>query len=193
MELNLEKVIYYINISNEYDPQFKLDPHKCVSVIRLLIRKNSYEQSIELIDSLGRYDVVPNYMYRRVRDLLIDGYSLLSFEQFQILIKKLFENNYLDPSSIVLSLIVRKAYHDHGPLYAFEVIKNLMIQYNNLVGMFPIIRKLLRDDCTEELKQVEKEKLMERLMKNCVLGVDQNRKDSFSNLCIRTIGICSDS
>lgn len=156
MELNLEKVISYINLSNEYDPQFKLDPHKCVSVIRLLIRKNSYDQAIELIDSLGRYDVVPNYMYRRVRDLLIDGYSLLSFEQFQILVKKLFENNYLDPSSIVLSLIVRKAYHDHGPMYAFEVIKSLLVQYNNLVGMFPIIRKLLRDDCTEELKQVER-------------------------------------
>lgn len=93
-------------------------------------------------------------MYRRVRDLLIDAYSLLSFEQFQTLVNKLFDNNYVDPSSIVLSLIVRKAYHDHGPLYAFEIIKSLLIQWNNLVGMFPIIRKLLRDDCTEELKQV---------------------------------------
>lgn len=154
VELNLEKVIHYITLSNEYDPQFKLDPHKCVSVIRLLIRKNSYDQAIELINSLGRYDVVPNYMYRRVRDLLIDAYSLLTFEQFQTLVNKLFENNYVDPSSIVLSLIVRKAYHDHGPLYAFEIIKGLLVQWNNLVGMFPIIRKLLRDDCTEELKQV---------------------------------------
>jgi len=94
-------------------------------------------------------------MYRRVRDLLIDSYSLLNFEQFQHLVNKLFQNNYVEPSSIVLSLIVRKSYHDNGPLQAFETIKNLLIQWNNLVGMFPIIRKLLRDDCTEELKQVK--------------------------------------
>jgi pentatricopeptide repeat protein len=154
VELNLDKVLSYINLSNEFDPKFKLDPHKCVSVIRLFIRKNSFDKAIELIDSLGRYDIVPNYMYRRVRDLLIDAYSALNFEQFQYLVNKLFENNYVDPSSIVLSLIVRKSYHDNGPLQAFETIKTLLIQWNNLVGMFPIIRKLLRDDCTEELKQV---------------------------------------
>jgi len=154
VELNLDKVIYYINLSNEIDPKFKLDPHKCVSVIRLLIHKNSFDKAIELIDSLGRYDVVPNYMYRRVRDLLLDAYSLVNFEQFQNLVNKLLTNNYLDPSAIVLSLIVRKSYQDNGPLQAFETIKNIFVQYNNLVGMFPIIRKLLRDDCTEELKQV---------------------------------------
>ncbi len=154
MELNLDKVLSYINLSNEFDPKFKLDPHKCVSVIRLFIRKNSFDKAIELINSLGRYDIVPNYMYRRVRDLLIDAYSILNFEQFQYLVNKLFSNNYIDPSSIVLSLIVRKSYHDNGPLQAFETIKTLLIQWNNLVGMFPIIRKLLRDDCTEELKQV---------------------------------------
>lgn len=155
VELNLDKVIYYINLSNEIDPKFKLDPHKCVSVIRLLIRKNSFTKAIELIDSLGRFDTIPNYMYRRVRDLLIDAYSLLNFEEFHQLINKLFENKYVEPSSIVLSLIVRKSYSDHGPLQAFETIKNLLVQWNNLVGMFPIIRKLLRDDCTEELKQVK--------------------------------------
>jgi len=109
---------------------------------------------MELIGSLGRFDVIPNYMYRRVRDLLIDAYFLLNFEEFYQLIKKLFEYNYVEPSSIVLSLIVRKSYHDNGPLQAFETIKSLFVQWNNLVGMFPIIRKLLRDDCTEELKQV---------------------------------------
>jgi len=155
VELNLDKVIYYINLLNEIDPKFKLDPHKCVSVIRLLIRKNSFDKAIELINSLGRYDIVPNYMYRRVRDLLVDAYSLLNFEQFQYLVNKLFENNYVEPSSIVLSLIVRKSYNDNGPLQAFETIKSILIEWNNPVGMFPIIRKLLRDDCTEELKQVK--------------------------------------
>lgn len=152
--MNLDKVVFYTNLSNELDPNFKLDPHKCVSVIRLLIRKNSFDKAMELIDSLGRYDIVPNYMYRRVRDLLIDSYLLLNFEQFERLVQKLFENNYVEPSSIVLSLIVRKSYHDHGPLRAFETIKNLLVKFNNLVGMFPIVRKLLRDDCTEELKHV---------------------------------------
>jgi hypothetical protein len=154
VDLNLDKVIEYISLSNEIDPKFKLDPHKCVSVIRLLIRKNSFNKAIELIDSLGRYDVVPNYMYRRVRDLLFDAYSLLNSEQFQSLVNKLLENNYADPSSTVLSLVVRKSYQDNGPLQAFETIKYILVHYNNLVGMFPIIRKLLRDDCTEELKQV---------------------------------------
>ncbi|CAF1058055.1 unnamed protein product [Rotaria sordida] len=154
VELNLNKVIHYIRLSNDIDPKFKLDPHKCVSVIRLLIRKNSFNKAIELIDSLGCYDTVPNYMYRRVRDLLLDAYLLINFEQFQYLVNKLLKNKYVDPSSIVLSLIVRKSYQDHGPLHAFETIKSILIQWNNLVGMFPIIRKLLRDDCTEELKQV---------------------------------------
>ncbi|CAF1247619.1 unnamed protein product [Adineta steineri] len=154
VELNLDKVLFYINLSNEIDRKFKLDPHKCVSVIRLLIRKNSFDKAIELIDSLGQYDVVPNYMYRRIRDLLLDAYILLNFEQFQNLVNKLLKNNYVDPSSTVLSLIVRKSYQDNGPLQAFETIKNILVQWNNLVGMFPIIRKLLRDDCTEELKQV---------------------------------------
>ncbi|CAF4265213.1 unnamed protein product [Rotaria sp. Silwood2] len=154
VELNLDKVIHYISLSNDIDPKFKLDPHKCVSVIRLLIRKNSFNKAIELMDSLGGYDVVPNYMYRRVRDLLLDAYSLTNFKQFQYLVNKLLKNKYVDPSSIVLSLIVRKSYQDHGPLHAFETIKTILVQWNNLVGMFPIIRKLLRDDCTEELKQV---------------------------------------
>lgn len=147
-------MIAYINLSHEFDPKFKLDPHKCVSVIRLLIRKNAFDKAMELVNSLGRYDVVPNYMYRRVRDLLIDSYLLLNFKQFEKLVQKLFDNNYVEPSSIVLSLIVRKSYHDHGPLRAFETIKHLLVQFNNLVGMFPIVRKLLRDDCTEELKHV---------------------------------------
>ncbi|CAF4368981.1 unnamed protein product, partial [Adineta steineri] len=82
------------------------------------------------------------------------AYILLNFEQFQNLVNKLLKNNYVDPSSTVLSLIVRKSYQDNGPLQAFETIKNILVQWNNLVGMFPIIRKLLRDDCTEELKQV---------------------------------------
>ena len=147
-------MISYINLSNEIDPNFKLDPHKCVSVIRLLIRKDSFPKAIELIDSLGRYEIVPNYMYRRVRDLLLDSFSLLKFEQFEHLVNKLLENNYVDPSSTVLSLVVRKSYEDQGPLQAFETIKSILVQRNNLVGMFPIIRKLLRDDCSEELKQV---------------------------------------
>lgn len=147
-------MISYINLSNEIDPNFKLDPHKCVSVIRLLIRKDSFSKAIELIDSLGRYETVPNYMYRRVRDLLLDSFTLLKFEQFEHLVNKLLEKNYVDPSSTVLSLVVRKSYEDQGPLQAFETIKSILVQRNNLVGMFPIIRKLLRDDCSEELKQV---------------------------------------
>ncbi|CAF2111137.1 unnamed protein product [Rotaria magnacalcarata] len=154
VELNLDKVVHYISLSNQIDPKFKLDPHKCVSVIRLLIRKNAFNKAIELIDSLGGYDIVPNYMYRRVRDLLLDSYSFNNFEQFQSLVNKLLKNKYVDPSSAVLSLIVRKSYQDNGPLPAFETIKHILVQWNNLVGMFPIIRKLLRDDCTEELKQV---------------------------------------
>ncbi|CAM4940877.1 unnamed protein product [Rotaria socialis] len=154
VELNLDKVIHYISLSDQIDPKFKLDPHKCVSVIRLLIRKNKFDKAIELIDSLGGYDIVPNYMYRRVRDLLLDSYSFNNFEQFQSLVNKLLKNKYVDPSSIVLSLIVRKSYRDNGPLPAFETIKHILVQWNNLVGVFPIIRKLLRDDCTEELKQV---------------------------------------
>lgn len=94
-------------------------------------------------------------MYRRVRDLLLDAYSLLNFEQFQYLVNSLLKNKYVDPSSTVLSFIVRKSYQDNGPLQAFETIKTILVQWNNLVGMFPIIRKLLRDDCTEELKQVQ--------------------------------------
>jgi hypothetical protein len=94
-------------------------------------------------------------MYRRVRDLLFDAYVLLNFQQFEYLVNKLLKNNYVDPSSTVLSLIVRKSYQDNGPLQAFETIKNILIEWNNLIGMFPIIRKLLRDDCTEELKQVK--------------------------------------
>ena len=147
-------MISYINLSNEIDPNFKLDPHKCVSVIRLLIRKGSFEKAIELLDSLGRYEKVPNYMYRRVRDLLIDAFNALPFDQFDQLVEKLLTNNYVDPSSIVLSLIVRKAFADRGPLFAFETLKTLLVQWNNLVAFFPIIRKLLRDDCSEELKQI---------------------------------------
>ena len=79
----------------------------------------------------------------------------LIFQQFEYLVNKLLKNNYVDPSSTVLSLIVRKSYQDNGPLQAFETIKSILIEWNNLVGMFPIIRKLLRDDCTEELKQVK--------------------------------------
>ncbi|UJR20772.1 hypothetical protein I4U23_023887 [Adineta vaga] len=154
VELDLEKVIYYINLSNEISPKFKLDPHKSISVVRLLIHRHSFTKAIELLNSLGRYDTVPNYMYRRVRDLLLDAYGTLSFDEFQELVNKLIEYNYVDPSSIVLSLIVRKSYQENGPLQAFETIKSLLVRYNNLVGIFPIIRKLLRDDCTEELKQV---------------------------------------
>ena len=152
---NLDKVIQYIGLKNDMDPNFKLDPHKCVSVISLLIRKHSFDQAIEFIDSVGCFDVIPNYMYRRVRDLLFDVYSLLKFEQFEYLANKLLRNSYIEPSSIILSLIVRKSYQDHGPLQAFETIKKIFVQWNNLVATFPVIRKLLRDDCTEELKQVE--------------------------------------
>lgn len=147
--------MHFINLSNEIDPNFKLDPHKCVSVIRLLIRKDSFNKAMELIESLGRYENVPNYMYRRVRDLLIDAFTLLKFDQFNELVQKLLKNNYVDPSSTVLSLIVRKSSEDLGPLHAFETLKAILVQWNNLVGMFPIIRKLLRDDCSEELKQVD--------------------------------------
>jgi hypothetical protein len=135
---------------------------------------------MELIDALGRYDTVPNYMYRRVRDLLIDAYSLLNFEQFQNLVNKLFQNNYVEPSSIVLSLIVRKSYHDNGPLQAFETIKHILIQWNNLVGMFPIIRKLLRDDCTEELKQVNT--ATNKIGMKFFLGINQNWSISYADL-----------
>jgi hypothetical protein len=154
VELNVDKVIDYIKLSSEIDPKFKLDPHKCVSVVRLLIRRNSFEKAMGLIDSLGRHETVPNYMFRRVRDLLLDAYSFLTFEQFQQLTNKLLENNYVDPSSVVLSLIVRKSFQENGPLQAFETVTSILVRWNNLVGTFPIIRKLLRDDCTEELKQV---------------------------------------
>jgi len=157
-----------------------------VSVIRLLIHKNSFDKAIELIDSLGRYDVVPNYMYRRVRDLLLDAYSLVNFEQFQCLVNKLLTNNYLDPSSIVLSLIVRKSYQDNGPLQAFETIKNIFVQYNNLVGMFPIIRKLLRDDCTEELKQVNTSQVVHRIgFYNITFSVKRRRTNNALLRCLR--------
>jgi hypothetical protein len=66
--------------------------------------------------------------YRYVRDLLLDVYSLLNFQQFQYLVNKLFQNNYVELSLIVLSLILRKSYHDNGPLQAFETIKNLLTQ-----------------------------------------------------------------
>jgi len=156
-----------------------------VSVIRLLIHKNSFDKAIELIDSLGRYDVVPNYMYRRVRDLLLDAYSLVNFEQFQCLVNKLLTNNYLDPSSIVLSLIVRKSYQDNGPLQAFETIKNIFVQYNNLVGMFPIIRKLLRDDCTEELKQVNTSQVVRRIgFYNITLSLKRRRTNNALLRCL---------
>ena len=148
-------MISYVNLTHEIDPKFKLDPHKCVSVIRLLIRKNSYEKALELIDSLGRYDTVPTYMYRRVRDLLLDAFALLNFQQFEHLVLTLLKNNYTDPSAVVLSLIVRKSFHNHGPLAAFETMKSILVGWNNLVGIFPIVRKLLRDDCSEELKQVD--------------------------------------
>ena len=147
-------MIFYINLSNEADPSFRLDPHKCVSVIRLLIKKDSYPKAMELIDSLGVFNAVPNYMYRRVRDLLIDGYLYLNFEQFECLVDKLLKNRYIDPSAIILTFIVRKSFQDQGPLQAFETVKKILFQWNNLVGFFPIIRKLLRDDCSEELKQV---------------------------------------
>lgn len=152
----MDKVIHYISLSNNIDRNFKLDPHKCVSVIRLLIRKSSFDKAMQLMDSLGSYEVVPNYMYRRVRDLLLDAYTLINAEQFQFLVDKLLKNKYVDPSSTVLSLVVRKSYQDNGPLFAFETIKNILVEWNNLVGMFSIIRKLLRDDCTEELKLVRK-------------------------------------
>ena len=149
-------MIPYINLTHQIEPKFKLDPHKCVSVIRLLVRKDSYAKALELIDSLGRYENVPTYMYRRVRDLLLDAYALLNFQQFEHLVNTLLRNNYSDPSAVILSLIVRKSFHEHGPLAAFETMKSILVEWNNLVGVFPIVRKLLRDDCSEELKQVDK-------------------------------------
>ncbi len=52
-------------------------------------------------------------MYRYARDLLLDAYRLLNFEQFQYLVNKLFQHNYVESSSIVFSLILRKSYHDN--------------------------------------------------------------------------------
>ncbi|CAF1687688.1 unnamed protein product, partial [Didymodactylos carnosus] len=63
INLNLEKVTNYMNLTNELYPEFKLDPHKCVSVIRLLINKNLYDKAIELIEQMGKFDIVPQYMY----------------------------------------------------------------------------------------------------------------------------------
>jgi hypothetical protein len=155
VELNLDKVISYINLSNKIDSEFKLDPHKCVSVIRLLIRKDAFSKAMQLLDSLGRYETVPTYMYRRVRDLLLDAYAILNFQQFERLVNELLTNHYVDPSSTILSLIVRKSFQEYGPLQAFESVKKLLFEWNNFVCLFPIIRKLLRDDCSDELKQVK--------------------------------------